>query len=53
MQEWFENEDQQHLHDALENRLQKAWVEEFLDPIEATGAETSDAVDEEEDSVAA
>lgn len=53
LEDWFENEDQQHLHEALEERVQKAWAEEFLDPIEATGTDTSEEVDEEEDSVAA
>mgnify|MGYP006290702365 CR=1 FL=1 len=53
LEEWFEDADRQDLHEAFEERVQKAWAEEFLNPIEATGSETLEEVEEAEDSVAA
>lgn len=33
LEEWFEREDHQHLHTAFEDRVQKAWQQEVLEPL--------------------
>ncbi len=53
LEQWFEHEDRQHLHEAFDERVQKAWTEQFLNPIEATGSDTPGEFEEEGDSVAA
>ena len=33
LEQWFDDSEQQHLHDLLNNRLEKAWQEQVLDQL--------------------